>query len=39
MQVDIILDGGTDRERRWRFESLVMPGSGSVVLGSFDVDD
>lgn len=36
---EIILDGGTDRERRWRFERLVMPGTKRVTLGSFDVED
>lgn len=39
VQVDVILDGGTDRERRWRFEPLVIPGTGPVVIGSFDVED
>jgi hypothetical protein len=38
VQADVTLDGGTDRERRWHFESLVLPGSGTVVLGSFDVE-
>jgi hypothetical protein len=37
--VEILLDAGTDRERRWRFEQLVMPGKSEVVLGSFDVED
>lgn len=39
VQVDVILDGGTDRERRWRFESLALPGTGPVLIGSFDVED
>jgi hypothetical protein len=39
VQVDVILDGGKDRERRWRFEPLVLPGTGPVVIGSFDVED
>jgi len=39
VQVDVILDGGTDRERSWRFESLILPGTGSVLIGSFDVED
>ena len=37
--VEVLLDAGTDRERRWRFEQLVMPGRAEVVLGSFDVED
>ena len=37
--VDVILEGGTDRERRWRFESLILPGAGSVLIGSFDIED
>ena len=36
---EVILDGGTDREKRWRFERLVMPGTKRVTLGSFDVED
>jgi hypothetical protein len=36
---EIVLDPGTDRERRWRFERLVMPGTPRVTLGSFDVED
>jgi len=39
VEVNVILDGGTDRERRWRFESLVLPGTGAVLIGSFDVED
>jgi len=39
VEVDVILDGGTNRERRWRFESLVLPGTGAVLIGSFDVED
>ncbi len=39
VEVDVILDGGTDQERRWRFESLILPGAGSVLIGSFDVED
>ena len=37
--VEVLLDGGTDKERRWRFEQLVMPGRSDVVLGAFDVED
>ncbi|MBK8794271.1 MAG: hypothetical protein IPN59_14440 [Holophaga sp.] len=39
VEVDVILDGGTDKERRWRFQALVLPGTGSVLIGSFDVED
>ena len=38
VQVDVVLEGGTDRERRWRFETLVLPGTGPVTIGSFDVE-
>lgn len=37
--VDVILDPGTDRERRWHFERLVIPGTKRITLGSFDVED
>ena len=37
--VEVLLDGGTDRERRWRFEQLVLPGAGTVTLGTLDVED
>jgi hypothetical protein len=36
---EVILDPGTDRERRWRFERLVTPGTKRITLGSFDVED
>lgn len=36
---EVILDPGTDRERRWRFERVVVPGTKRVTLGSFDVED
>lgn len=39
VQMEVILDGGTDKERRWRFESLILPGSGNIPVGSFDVED
>jgi hypothetical protein len=39
VQVEVTLDGGTDQERRWRIESLILPGSGTVLLGSFDVEN
>lgn len=37
--VEVTLDAGTENERRWRFERLVMPGTKRVTLGSFDVED
>lgn len=37
--VEVLLDPGTDRERRWRFQRLVVPGTKRVTLGSFDVED
>ncbi len=37
--VEAVLDGGTDSERRWRFERLVLPGAGPVILGTLDVED
>lgn len=37
--VEVLLDAGTDRERRWRFGQLIMPGKADAVLGSFDVED
>lgn len=36
---EVVLDANTDRERRWHFERLVMPGTKRVTLGSFDVED
>ncbi len=36
---EITLDGGTEFERRWRFERFVMPGTRRITLGSFDVED
>lgn len=36
--VDVTLDRGTDRERRWRFTRLILPGSPPAILGTFDVD-
>lgn len=38
VRVEAVLDGGTDQERRWTFERLILPGAGSIVLGTFDVD-
>ena len=37
--VEVYLDAGTEYERRWRFERLVIPGTRRVTLGSFDVED
>jgi hypothetical protein len=37
--LEAILDGGTDRERHARYEALILPGAGSVLVGSFDVED
>lgn len=36
--VEVVLDRGTDRERRWRFNRLILPGSPPATLGTFDVD-
>jgi hypothetical protein len=38
VRVEAVLDGGTDQERRWTFERLILPGAGGIVLGTFDVD-
>ena len=37
--VEAVLDGGTDTERRWRFERVVLPGAGPVTLGTIDVEN
>jgi hypothetical protein len=37
--IEAILDGGTDRERRWRFERLMLPGAGPATLGTVDVEN
>lgn len=37
--VDVILDGGTDRERRLVLRRTCLPGAGEAVLGTFDVED
>jgi len=37
--VEAILDGGTDQERRWRFERLMLPGAGPATLGTVDVEN
>jgi hypothetical protein len=38
VKVEALLDGGTDQERRWTWERLILPGAGPVVLGTFDVE-
>jgi len=37
--LEAVLDAGTERERRWRFEKLLLPGAGPAVLGTVDVED
>jgi len=38
IRVEAVLDGGTDQERRWAWERLILPGAGPVTLGTFDVE-
>lgn len=38
VRVEVVLDPGTEQERRWSFERLVIPGTRRVTLGSFDVE-
>jgi len=38
VRVDVVLDPGTEQERRWSFERLVIPGTRRVTLGSFDIE-
>lgn len=38
VRVEAILDGGTDQERRWTWERLILPGAGPATLGTFDVE-
>ncbi len=38
IRVEAVLDGGTDQERRWIWERLILPGAGPVTLGTFDVE-
>lgn len=38
VKVEALLDGGTDQERRWTWECLILPGAGPVTLGTFDVE-
>lgn len=37
--VEGALDSGTDQERRWHFERLILPGAGPVTLGTLDVEN
>jgi hypothetical protein len=37
--VEAVLDAGTDSERRWRFERLMLPGAGPATLGTIDVEN
>ncbi|WP_257304476.1 hypothetical protein [Geothrix campi] len=38
VRIEALLDGGTDQERRWTWERLILPGAGPVTLGTFDVE-
>lgn len=38
LRVEAVLDGGTDQERRWTWERLILPGAGPTTLGTFDVE-
>ncbi len=38
IRIEALLDGGTDQERRWTWERLILPGAGPVTLGTFDVE-
>ncbi|NWJ39348.1 MAG: hypothetical protein HXX12_00060 [Geothrix sp.] len=38
IKVEAVLDGGTDQERRWTWERLILPGAGPVTMGTFDVE-
>ena len=37
--IEVLLDPGTDREKRWRFQRLIVPGTKRATMGSFDVED
>jgi len=37
--VEVVLDAGSDHERRWVFDRLFLPGRAQITLGSFDVTD
>jgi hypothetical protein len=38
IKVEAVLEGGTDQERRWTWERLILPGAGTATLGTFDVE-
>ena len=38
VRVEVLLDAGTDQERRWTMERLLLPGAGAAILGTFDVE-
>ncbi len=38
VRVEVLLDAGTDQERRWTMERLMLPGAGAAILGTFDVE-
>ncbi len=35
--IEVVLDAGTDREQRWIFDRLFLPGRAQITLGSFDI--
>lgn len=37
--VEATLDSGTEQERRWHFERLILPGAGPATLGTLDVEN
>jgi hypothetical protein len=39
VDVEVLLDPGTDRERAFRFGRLCLPGAGEALLGTFHVED
>lgn len=39
LKVDVLVDAGTDRERRIHFEKLCFPGGGEKAVGTFHVED
>lgn len=38
VSLEAVLDPGTERERRWTFSRLLIPGAGTFTLGTFDVE-
>lgn len=36
--VETVLDAGTEREKRWTFSRLMIPGAGASTLGTLDVE-